>query len=158
MKENRTNGIIRVDSNLTCPDCGCECSVVWQPYLYCFIARCMDENKELARGVTLNQLEKNILSRQKEYASEALTKEEMMDNLLKRLERVVVSNEKMQIALNLLERAGDRFDEYAPDSNWWKDYFNLTGKHMVRTEYGWQDPKTLEEGEEILEEINKPKH
>lgn len=77
-------------------------------------------------------------------------------------------SEKLEKALNLLERAAERFDEVAPDKNWFREYFILTGAHMILTAEGWQSGEVKEElvkeaqenGEDvsdwILDEVNAP--
>jgi hypothetical protein len=46
--------------------------------------------------------------------------------------------EKLKKALDLLERAVA--DEIrAPDPQWFRDYFLLTGQHMILTDEGWED-------------------
>ena len=42
-------------------------------------------------------------------------------------------------AMDLLDRAAAHMaDRSAPDSEWWKEYFLLTGEHMVLTDEGWE--------------------
>ncbi len=52
----------------------------------------------------------------------------------------------------------DVFDghEVAPDAQWMRDFFKLTGDHAVLTEDGWMEAVHAE-GYEVLEEINAPK-
>lgn len=46
--------------------------------------------------------------------------------------------ERVRLMASLLERAGDRFCDAAPDSEWWHDYYSLTGQPVVLGEYGWE--------------------
>jgi len=52
--------------------------------------------------------------------------------------------------------------EHAPDEDWFRDYFLLTGVHAVLTEEGWipADQNTVEitgeEPMEVLDEVNAP--
>lgn len=66
------------------------------------------------------------------------------------------------VAMNLLERATTLFEEQAPDPDWFRDYFELTGEWMVLTDEGWQ-PGTEKNGliaeygpDVILDEVNAP--
>jgi hypothetical protein len=55
----------------------------------------------------------------------------------------------------------DPFED-APDRNWWRDYYLLTGDHMVCTEEGWVPAEmnarevTGEDPDEVLDEVNAP--
>ena len=44
-------------------------------------------------------------------------------------------------ALDLLNRAASHMSdiETGPPDNWWKEFFQLTGTHMILTEEGWED-------------------
>lgn len=78
-------------------------------------------------------------------------------------------SEKLERALNLLERAAECFDGGGPDKNWFREYFILTGAHMILTDEGWQSGEVKEElakeaqenGEDVsdwvLDEVNAPK-
>lgn len=74
----------------------------------------------------------------------------------------MTAEDKLAKALDLLERAGERFEETPPDAFWWENYFQLTGQHMILTDEGWQDGRqrseiSLEYGEDaILKEVNAP--
>jgi hypothetical protein len=46
--------------------------------------------------------------------------------------------DKAKRASQLLENLVEFVDEEAPDPFWWRDYFVLTGEHMVLTEEGWE--------------------
>jgi len=49
---------------------------------------------------------------------------------------------------SLAHRAAEFFgstETSAPDYRWWKDYFSLTGEHMILTENGWEDISAKEE-------------
>jgi len=70
--------------------------------------------------------------------------------------------DKAKRAEQLLEHLIEFVDEEAPDPYWWRDYFVLTGDHMILTEEGWEpgeskakyqadDPKW-----EPLDEVNAP--
>jgi len=71
--------------------------------------------------------------------------------------------EELKKALDLLERAVA--DEIrAPDPQWFRDYFLLTGQHMILTDEGWEDgsskPAYIEgndgDASVILDEVNAP--
>jgi len=74
----------------------------------------------------------------------------------------MTTDEKLAKAMDLLERAHDRFadDESAPDARWFRDYFGLTGDHAVLTEDGWslgsEKADLVSMGVEILDEVNAP--
>ena len=67
--------------------------------------------------------------------------------------------EKYDKAMDLLERVAV-YIERSPDTNWWRDYFLLTGDHMICTDEGWQPGEAKasligEYGDDyILEEVN----
>lgn len=44
----------------------------------------------------------------------------------------------------LAYRASDKFDDCAPDENWWRDYFLITRTPMVLTDEGWESPECVE--------------
>lgn len=54
-------------------------------------------------------------------------------------------------------------DEHGPDEDWYRDYFTLTGDHMVLTDEGWvpAEMNTREytgyDPAEVLDEINAPR-
>lgn len=68
---------------------------------------------------------------------------------------------KLLRAMQALEHLTDFFDE-APDKNWYRDYYLLTGDHMQLTEEGWVPAslntreQTGEEPMEVLDEVNFP--
>lgn len=39
---------------------------------------------------------------------------------------------------NLLKRAAQKLGDNPPDSEWFRDFYLITGEHMVLTEEGWQ--------------------
>lgn len=61
--------------------------------------------------------------------------------------------------MNLLERALPQFEHNAPDAKWFKEYFSLTGEHMILTEEGWEPGGAREvyQPGEVLDEVNAPK-
>lgn len=63
-------------------------------------------------------------------------------------------------AMNLLERAATRFENDAPDKDWHRDFYLLTGEHAVLTDEGWSagadKSALLESGYQILDEVNAP--
>jgi hypothetical protein len=71
-------------------------------------------------------------------------------------------DEQLQKAMDLLERASEKLSEQPPDNTWWRDYFMLTGEHMICTEEGWQTGSCKQEliseygDDHILDEVNKP--
>jgi len=63
-------------------------------------------------------------------------------------------NEKLVLAMKLLERADKAFtDQKDPDEKWYRDYFLLTGDHMVLTDGGWTTVDKAH-GEKIFDEVN----
>ena len=71
--------------------------------------------------------------------------------------------ERLAKAMNLLSRAGELFEDSAPDTAWWRDYFLLAGEHMVCTEEGWEPGSAKAElvadygPGHILDEVNAPR-
>lgn len=77
------------------------------------------------------------------------------------------AEEKLTKAMDLLKRAAEDMETTVPDENWCREYFLLTGEHMICTDEGW-DPGSskqsyidnLEEGESIddviMDEVNAP--
>lgn len=75
--------------------------------------------------------------------------------------------EKLELAMDLLFRA-EANEMLAPDQDWYRDYYVLTGSHMILTDEGWcpGDCKQslideyLGDGEAvdnvILDEVNAP--
>lgn len=75
----------------------------------------------------------------------------------------MTTEEKLEKAMSLLERAADRLsDDTSPDVEWWTDWFELTGEHMILTDEGWEPgsikAELIEEYgfEAILDEVNAP--
>jgi hypothetical protein len=72
-----------------------------------------------------------------------------------------VHQTKIDSCLRLLAAIEDFFD-WAPDPHWWRDYFILTGAHMVLTEEGWLPAEcntreaTGADPMEVLDEVNAP--
>jgi hypothetical protein len=70
--------------------------------------------------------------------------------------------EQLDAAMNLLERAANFIECREPDETWWREYYLLTGEHMVRTEEGWESGSikqtTIDEygADYILDEVNAP--
>lgn len=68
----------------------------------------------------------------------------------------------LERAKELLGSLMEFFLEEAPDREWWKDYFTVTGEHMQLTEEGWipASENTREatgvESLEVLFEVNAP--
>jgi hypothetical protein len=71
-------------------------------------------------------------------------------------------DEKCNLALDLLKRADTVIGDVPPDENWYRDYFTLTGEHMILIEEGWVPPElntkevTGEDPQEVLDEVNAP--
>jgi hypothetical protein len=61
-------------------------------------------------------------------------------------------------AMDLLERAEPKFEDGGPDVDWHRDFFLLTGDHMICTDEGWQpgDTEPRPDADEILCEVNAP--
>jgi len=80
---------------------------------------------------------------------------------------VAAERERCAKLMNLLERAA-KWMEGAPDKVWWREYFLLTGEHMILTEEGWEagtlkweyEQQAKADGEDIedwiLDEVNGP--
>jgi hypothetical protein len=49
----------------------------------------------------------------------------------------MTTEQKLRDALSLLERVVAA-EIQAPDPQWFRDYFLLTGQHMILTEEGWE--------------------
>lgn len=66
---------------------------------------------------------------------------------------------KLDVAMKLLKRAVDS-EIHAPDSDWFREYFELTGEHMILSDEGWECGSSkqsyLDEfgPDSILDEIN----
>lgn len=97
----------------------------------------------------------NMKNEHQELAKSLLRRCNVTDEVINTLN----SNETLMAGLNV---AFDVMGEVAPDKSWLKEYYSITGDHMVLTEYGWipADQNTFEAtGEEPLEirdEINVP--
>lgn len=65
---------------------------------------------------------------------------------------------KLAKAMNLLKRA-DAAEIAAPDKDWFRDLYLLTGEHAVLTDEGWIPgvEKHLVSPDNILDEINAPR-
>lgn len=69
---------------------------------------------------------------------------------------------KVERGLEVLDHLTDLFEE-GPDENWWRDFYLLTGDHMVCTNEGWipahmnTKKYTGYPPEEIMDEVNAPK-
>lgn len=97
----------------------------------------------------------NMRDEQQELAKSLLQRCNVPDEVI----NTSNNNETLLFGLNVAFHASG---EIAPDKNWLKEYYSITGDHMVLTEYGWlpADQNTFEAtGEEPLEirdEINAP--
>jgi hypothetical protein len=77
-----------------------------------------------------------------------------------------ITKEDFNRTLDLLKRAANYFTDDAPDANWFKDLYLLTGKHMVLTGEGWcegeckasllKDYPNEKYEDIILDEVNAP--
>jgi hypothetical protein len=73
----------------------------------------------------------------------------------------MTTEQKLERAMSLVSRAGDFFSDDPPE-DWFRDYYILTGEHMVATEEGWQLGSNKAEliaeyGEDyIQDEVNAP--
>jgi hypothetical protein len=74
-----------------------------------------------------------------------------------------IEQAKFERCMDLMDKLMDfGFFDPAPDENWFRDYYTLTGDHVVLTEEGWipADQNTVEitgeEPMEILDEVNAP--
>jgi hypothetical protein len=68
---------------------------------------------------------------------------------------------KLTAAMGLLERVATHLDDsQPPDGRWWRDYFVLTGDHMILTDEGWESGDSKESyadaPDSILDEVNAP--
>lgn len=73
----------------------------------------------------------------------------------------MTNDEKLDFAMDLLDRV-DKNETDPPDATWYRDYYVLTGAHMILTDEGWTpgDCKQglIEDYDEsaILDEVNAP--
>jgi hypothetical protein len=69
---------------------------------------------------------------------------------------------KLKRAMEVLTSLEDIIGDRAPDTEWWGEYFTLTGDHMHLTEEGWipAEMNTLaatgSEPLEVIGEVNAP--
>lgn len=73
---------------------------------------------------------------------------------------------KLEEVMSLLHRAAEYMESQAPDEMWWREYFLLTGEHMILTDEGWEsasvkesyEREAAEHGEswKPLDEVNAP--
>jgi hypothetical protein len=74
----------------------------------------------------------------------------------------MASDEQYVKAMCLLASAAEQMEDKPPTESWLREYFELTGDHMVCTEEGWQPGENKEAlicdyGEDhILDEVNAP--
>lgn len=61
---------------------------------------------------------------------------------------------KLADAMALLQRTAEHFDDFAPDADWWRDYFLLTGEHMMLVDGNWE-PATDAAKRTYLEEYDE---
>lgn len=76
--------------------------------------------------------------------------------------------EKLELALDLLDRAANDMEDRSPDSTWLRDFFVLTGDHMILTDEGWESGEVKQDyldtwqkdhpswSNPILDEVNAP--
>lgn len=57
----------------------------------------------------------------------------------------MTTEQKLEKAMALLHRTGEYLSDTAPDRNWWRDYFEITGEHMVLIDDCWETPAVLVE-------------
>jgi hypothetical protein len=68
---------------------------------------------------------------------------------------------KYNVAMNLLRRAVDS-EIQAPDVDWFKDFFTLSGDHMILSDEGWECGSAKQSyidefgPDSILDEVNAP--
>lgn len=48
----------------------------------------------------------------------------------------MTNDEKLDLAMDLLERV-EKNETDPPDETWYRDYYVLTGHHMILTDEGW---------------------
>ena len=74
--------------------------------------------------------------------------------------------DRLLMALELLERVVEVLED-TPDKAWWREYFLLTGRHMILTDEGWEPGSCKKSylddwqenpdfGNPILDEVNAP--
>jgi hypothetical protein len=51
---------------------------------------------------------------------------------------------KFCLAMSLVERAAEVFSDNPPDYEWFRDYYLISGEHMILTDEGWE-PGNLKE-------------
>lgn len=75
------------------------------------------------------------------------------------------STSKVRRCLQIIDKLRDcTYEEFAPDPTWYREYYMLTGDHMVLTEEGWipaacNTPEHLGadyDPAEVLDEVNAP--
>lgn len=66
-------------------------------------------------------------------------------------------DQKFRRAMQILDSLTEIMDEHAPDPGWWREYFTLSGQHMVLTDEGWEPGDIERDPEvEIHDEVNAP--
>lgn len=79
----------------------------------------------------------------------------------------MTQDERLELATDLLNRAADDMEDRSPDTTWLRDYFTLTGEHMILTDEGWEPgdakqtylddwAKHPQWSDPILDEVNAP--
>ena len=67
-------------------------------------------------------------------------------------------NQTVFSAVSLLERAAEYLGDNPPDTDWFRDYYLLTGDHVILTDEGWEPAsckeQLLTDGGEVYEELN----
>lgn len=80
--------------------------------------------------------------------------EDIYDNYKVRPEGGTPADGKLAAAMVCLEAISDLVSDRPPDETWWRDYFLLTGEHMILTDEGWVPPYMVDPQSEVLEEVN----
>ena len=129
------------------------------------------ESKENKRQLIQNLIDAELaclrgrLADAEAYATKAKPIMERSGCLLADYETV---NAKLKTALILLGEATEQDDLMAPNTTWFRRYYELSGQHMILTEDGWEHgsskPTYIEQAkadgvpinEVILDEVNAP--
>lgn len=113
------------------------------------VKRASTKERIMSEGMSLYEV--------RSLQSSLLTRAGMSTEFTSKIDSEAMSDPH-EIALAVLAEKMD----VGPDENWFKDYWRLTGDHMVLTEEGWIPAEfnaleyTGEQPMEVLDEVNKP--
>lgn len=87
---------------------------------------------------------------------------DLVEHSMARADGKSVEQTRYEAAMRMVNQLEEWREDHAPDHNWFRDLFLLTGAHLVLTEEGWipAEANTLDatgfEPMEILDEVNAP--